>query len=200
MGRPFPLAFTNGNSEPPDPVITHTVTVTVGAEECPGLVEDPAAAVDDSPVLELPRRCPRPPAHFSPPPRGEDPADGFHTEYFVFAERLKDVYETFAAWQRAVVARVQERGLSIRSAGRLLARWHYCASNRVRDLDHLPGAGAGPDGLIQRWRRQLAAKLRRAAQQFERGDFDAISTVQQASLRYSQIQVRCTVQDIATAT
>ncbi|HEX6116298.1 MAG TPA: hypothetical protein VFY99_04310 [Solirubrobacterales bacterium] len=192
----FPVAFTNGKRVGSS--LTHQVTVRVSAEECEGLVPDPAAAVDESPVLDLPDRCPRAPSYFSPPPRSEDPADGFHTDYYVFRERLTDIYETHAAWQQAAVARVENRDLGRRAAGRLLARWYFCTSNRVRGLDHLPGTDAGPDEMISRWRGQLAARLRQAAQRLERGEFP-FSTINAASLTYVNLITRCTVQDVATA-
>jgi hypothetical protein len=192
----FPVAFTNGKRVGSS--LTDQLTVRVSAEECDGLVPDPAAAIDESPVLDLPDRCPRAPRYFSPPAVSSDPADGFHTDYFVLRERLTDIYETHAAWQQAAVAQVQNRGLGRRAAGRLLARWYFCTSNRIRQLDHLPAPGGHQDEQIATWRRQLANKLRSAANQFERGDFP-FSTINEASLLYIQIGTRCTTQDIATA-
>jgi hypothetical protein len=184
----LPLAFTNGNSEPPRSPIAHVLTIRTGAEECDGFVSDPSAAVDESPVLELPDRCPDAPAGFRPP-------EG-HTDYYVFRERITRVFESSSTWLRAGVAEVADRGLPRRAAGRLFARWFYCSSRRAREIDQMPEG----DELLARWRRKYVALLRRVARRYERGDIGgAIGPISEAGLQYSQMIGRATAQDAATA-
>ena len=182
----IPIAFTNGHLEPDAPTLSHTLDITVSAEECEGLVRDPTAAIDDSPFLELPDRCPDAPLGFPPP---DD-----HTDYYVFAERLKRVVETLGEWTRAAVAEVSRRHLGQRAAGRLLARWVYCSAKRARQIDD------EPDSRVQNWRNRWVSLARDAARMYERGQIqDASEFLADAALLYIKIQARCTVQDIATA-
>ncbi len=183
----LPVAFTNGLVAPTSPPITHTLRFTVSAEECEGFVRDPSAAVDDSPVLELPDRCPDAPEDF--------PAPDEKTDYYVFGERLKRAYETMSTWVRAAVAEISRRDLGQRAAGRLIARWLYCTARRVRELD------AAPDGRIDTWRDQLVSRIRGAARVYESGRlFSGATAIGRTGAPYGKIQVRCTTLGIDPGT
>ncbi len=180
----FPVAFTNGNTAPGP--ISHEITIEVGAEECDEFVEDPTAAVDESPTLDLPGRCPGTPVYFRPP--------DLHTDYFVFRERLMRVYESQVDWQHVAVGRIIERDLGRRSAGRLLARWLYCGARRARGIDNVP------DRRLRRWRSKFVELTRRAARIYEHGEFqEPIELLAQAGEQYGKMIARATAQDVATA-
>ncbi len=186
----FPVAFTNG--KPVGSTLTHALTITVSAEECEGLVPDPSAAIDDSPVLELPDRCPDPPAEFSPP--------AGRTEYFVYRERLSTVFLSASTWQQAALARIERRDLGRGAAGRLFARWWYCTAKRVREIREFPHNMEGErDEFIPGWHGQFAAALRRVARTYDRGHLVAVTEILAAGTIYGRIIVRAQAEDFANA-